>query len=682
MPVGLYYWRLVMSRWRLVGGLVLGCTLLAWLFSVVVLAQRPSFEAAARLNIVPTSAELGFATRFVRGQTFDGGAVMVQTYGEYVYTRPVLEPVVERYLAWEAKRANVSLETLERNASAPSFFTPGQVLSYLNYGEVVKLPLREDLIQSLIENTTIEMVEGTYLMKVSVAWDDPQAAAWLANVLAEAIVARAHSQSEASEQLLTTTLGRSLVAKRAELAALLGQSRLLKQRSGVVDVDTQKQGLMQELMAEESRLTSDRVALDSAAAEVAALRKQASGRMSTSQQAVEQALATAAPKADGLRQGIAIRQSRINALRAKFGLVSGSELTIKQIDDRIALVSKEVDDLAQRVSFNLNENQTNAPKIEVIEKATPPLVRSSPKVFFNTLAGAVAGAALAAIMLLLLGPGKTLAAQLNEADGGEGAAKANAYEADPARTAMAMSAPADVHENISIFRQRGARFAAAAAEASATAALGADRVSGPARTYGPAMTSGANALAHDEEAAADEVHDALELTLPLEPEMEPAAVQMQPARHSAIAGLIPTPADGVQYHHGERRAVCETLGPALVQAGLTSGDTCVAVSIGGHTGARLLTQCGLDMAKGAGRPMPVADATRASFDPAKVLPGTLVYAGAVDQECPQERLAALGDRVRYFIGISAQAAADPAWLAMTVARWKQDIGGEPHIFVC
>lgn len=79
--------------------------------------------------------------------------------------------------------------------------------------------------------------------------------------------------------------------------------------------------------------------------------------------------------------------------------------------------------------------------------------------------------------------------------------------------------------------------------------------------------------------------------------------------------------------------------------------------------------------------MSVADATRASFDPAAVQPGTLVYAGAVDQECPQGRLAALGGAVRYFIGIPAHAAADPAWLAATCERWKQDIGGEPHFFI-
>jgi|GEM_PF-6222176 len=666
MPVGLYYWRLIMSRWRLVSGLVVGCTLVAWLFSVAVLAQRPSFEAAARLNIVPTSAELGFATRFVRGQTFDGGAVMVQTYGEYVYTRPVLEPVVERYLGWEAKRANVSLETLERNASAPSFFTPGQILSFLNYGEVVKVPLREDLMQSLIENTTIEMVEGTYLMKVSVAWDDPQAAAWLANALSQAIVTRAQTQSEASEQQLSTTLGQNLVAKRAELATLLNQSRLLKQRSGVVDVDTQKQGLMQELMAEESRLTSDRVALDSAEAEVAALRRQASGRMSTSQQAVEQALAIAAPKADGLRQGIAIRQGRISALRGQFGKVSGSEMTIKEIDDRIALASKEVEELAQRVSFNLNENQFNAPKIEVIEQATPPLVRSSPKVFFNTLAGFVAGAALAAIALLLLGPGQSLATALNGANANDDDAVDHRSIAGAAKHRMADDGPDGLPENISIFRQRPGRSPVESAAVLPVVGPG----SGPSRHYGATMTSGANALAHDDKLAG-----------PVAEQMDTATAVPQPAPPVAIAGLIPSPADGVQYNLGERRAASATLGDAFVRSGLTSGDICVAVSVGGHAFARLLTQCALEVAKGAGRPMTVADATRASFDPANVLPGTLVYAGAVDQECPQGRLAALGGSVHYFIGIPANAAADPAWLAATGDRWKQDIGGEPHFFI-
>jgi uncharacterized protein involved in exopolysaccharide biosynthesis len=676
MPVGIYYWRLIMSRWRLVGGLVVGCTLIAWLLSVIVLAQRPSFDAAARLNIVPTSAELGFATRFVRGQTFDGGAVMVQTYGEYVYTRSVLEPVTERFLAREAERANMSLEQFERSSAAPSFFTPGQILSWLNYGEVTKLPLREDLMQSLIENTVIEMVEGTYLMRVSVTWDDPDAAAWLANALADAIVERAQTQSEASEQSLTTTLDKNLLAKRAELAALLNQSRRLKQRSGVVDVDTQKQGLMQELMAEESRLTSDRVALDSAMAEVGALRRQANGRMSNSQQAVEQALAIAAPKADGLRKGLVIREGRIRALRAQFGQVSGSEMTIKEIDDRIGLVTKEVEELAQRVSFNLNENQTNAPKIEVIERATPPLVRSSPKVFFNTIAGFVAGAALAAIALLLLGPGASLATALSGSTAGQGNA-ADPYPVDqPVKRRMAAkeaTGPLDISENISIFRQRPGKSPIEAAPTMPA--------TGSTRHYGVTMTAGANALAQDDDLAAPESRYEAGIAEPVATEAVATHVDTADVAHVAIAGLIPAPADGVQYNRDECRATAAILNDAFIRSGLTSGDICVTVSIGGHRLARLLTQCALDIAQSAGRPMAVADGTRTSFAPRAVRPGTLVYAGAIDQECSHDSLAALGNSVRYFIGVPAKDAADPVWLAATFDRWKQYVGGEPHFFI-
>ena len=99
MPLGQQYLRLILSRWRLVFGLIAACTLGAWLFSVTVLANKPTFESAARLNIVPTSEELGYANRFVRGSTFDGGSVLLQTYAEFAHTRPIVAPIVDRYIA-------------------------------------------------------------------------------------------------------------------------------------------------------------------------------------------------------------------------------------------------------------------------------------------------------------------------------------------------------------------------------------------------------------------------------------------------------------------------------------------------------------------------------------------------------------------------------------------------------
>ncbi len=421
MPLGLYYWRLIVSRWLMVSVLVLGCGFGAWAFSTFVLAQRPSFESSARLNIVPTSEELGFATRFVRGSTFDGGSVMVQTYAEYARTRPVIDPVIEDYIGWEAKRAGKTKQAFENSASIPAFYTPGQILALLNYGEVPKVPLREDLAQSLLENTTIETVEGTYLLRIAVEWDDPVAAAWLANALSDAVVARAQNQSSRAGAKLTETLETSLAQKQAELDSLLAQSRALKQSAGVVDLDAQKQGMLEELMAEQSRLTSDRSALDAAQGQVSGLKREASGKLSTSQQAVEQALALEGPKAEGLRKAMAAREARIAQLRGQFARVSSSEQSIKALDDRIAIARRDTDALAERVSFNRNENLANAPKIEVIERAVPPVTRSSPKILINTLIGIVAGCALAGAALLLFGPGQTRKEKRAKAKAAKGA---------------------------------------------------------------------------------------------------------------------------------------------------------------------------------------------------------------------------------------------------------------------
>ena len=76
--IGATYLRIVLSRWKLILALVFTCTLLAWAVSQFYLAQKPKFEAAARLNIVPTAEELGYASRFVRGSTFDGGSVAAE----------------------------------------------------------------------------------------------------------------------------------------------------------------------------------------------------------------------------------------------------------------------------------------------------------------------------------------------------------------------------------------------------------------------------------------------------------------------------------------------------------------------------------------------------------------------------------------------------------------------------
>ncbi|SEL91244.1 Uncharacterized protein involved in exopolysaccharide biosynthesis [Sphingomonas palmae] len=402
--IGATYLRIVLSRWRLILALVLSCTLVAGGVSQFILTQKPKFEAAARLNIVPTAEELGYASRFVRGSTFDGGSVLLGTYAEFARTRPVVAPIVDRYIAEHAAAAGqTSAQWIAANTGAPSF-SPGRILSILNYGEAPPLPLREDMIEAVLEGTTIETVEGTYLIRIAVEWDDPQSAAWFANALADAIIARADNASRNSGRELAGTIENRLDQKRAELAAVLKRSRDLKSSIGVVDIDRQKQSLLEARLTEQAALTTDRAARDSAASQVAALRRQAGGKLSSAQGVLDQTLAVEAPRASGLERSVAIREGRIAQLDRQIAGLGGYEDRVKALDDQATALQAEVTALTERVSFSQTENLANGPRIQLIERATPPLVRSSPKVFFNTILGFIAGCALAACALLLLGP--------------------------------------------------------------------------------------------------------------------------------------------------------------------------------------------------------------------------------------------------------------------------------------
>jgi uncharacterized protein involved in exopolysaccharide biosynthesis len=426
MSLGLTYLHIVLSRWRLVLATVLLCTVTAWAFSTFYLAQKPKFEAAARLNIVPTPEELGYATRFVRGSTFDGGSVLLGTYAEFARTRPVVEPIVDRYIEENAAASGMSADRWLAANSNPPGFSPGRILSILNYGQAPTVPLREDLIQAVVEGTTIENVEGTYLVRLTVEWDDPKSAAWFANALSSAIIAHAEEASRKTGQQLAGTLETRLDEKRAELATVLKQSRDLKSGMGVVDIDRQKQSLIEARLLEQAQLTTDQATLDSARSQVAALRSQANGKLSSAQQTLEQTIAVEGPRAAGLARSVAVRTARIAQIDKQIAGLGGSEDRVKALDDRATALQAEVAALTERVSFSRTENLVNGPRIQLIERATPPLVRSSPKIFFNTVLGFIAGCALAACMLLLLGPRK---------------ARAEAAEAEPLPLAAAAPPP-------------------------------------------------------------------------------------------------------------------------------------------------------------------------------------------------------------------------------------------------
>ncbi|WP_198045954.1 Wzz/FepE/Etk N-terminal domain-containing protein [Novosphingobium aquimarinum] len=400
-----YYWHAALSRWKLLAAVVLAVTITGWAVSAFILALSPTYEATARLNVVPTGEELGYASRFARGQNADGGLVMAQTYAESLRSREVRETVVDRWIERRASAAGMSADAwLKAEAANAPQFSLGSVISYLNYGASQELPLREQLIEHLGKDTKVEIIEGTFLMQVTVEWDSARDAAWFANALAGEVITEVGDLSEESGESLAGILRQELTAKQAKLAQLKQTSRRRKIELGIVDIDAQKQALLQEKIAEQSRLTSDLAESRRASAQVAALEQQRSGLLGKTQTSIEEQLALTRPTAAAARQSISARQARLSSIQGELGQLSRAELGIKTLDDQIAVLEREVAALLDRLRFSETENLANRATIRLIDPALPPLVRASPKVLLNTILAFVAGCALAGMLLLLLGP--------------------------------------------------------------------------------------------------------------------------------------------------------------------------------------------------------------------------------------------------------------------------------------
>ncbi|HEV2746187.1 MAG TPA: hypothetical protein VGW34_02690 [Allosphingosinicella sp.] len=391
-------WALARRRWPLLAAIVAATTSAAFLYSTLVLARDPVYEAAATLDISPSPAEIEYAGEFVRNTGLHSAAILTQTYAEYAMSRPVLASVADEYI----RRVPGALAPQpERGLGLRRLWNA------LNYGTVPRQNARAALIEELAEATRVATVNGTYLLRIEVEWDNPVLAAWIANQLTERLMAAAAIQSELPVDRLNRMLAERLQQTRATLEGKQAQAVALRGSLGIADIPAQKQAIIEERLAEEARLTNEQALMSASAAQVGVLQRQAEGKLSASLPAIDQALALERPRLAGLRQGASQRRARIAGLNAQLNRVARAEATISALDRDIAVLQAEATALAERASQVQLDRMADGPTIRVVERATPPLVRDSPKVMVNTAMGFIAGCALAG-MVLLLAPGTTV----------------------------------------------------------------------------------------------------------------------------------------------------------------------------------------------------------------------------------------------------------------------------------
>lgn len=197
-----FYRRILVRVWiGIVGGVVL--------FSVLFLFLSPLYTAKAKATLLPTEAELAFTQSFVRGSSANSSNMLSQTAIEYLLSYETSRETVDRLIeefGGVSKAQETGLRGVVRKAFAGIRRTIRKTYNILNSGKNVPREPYDDLVLTMQDAIDVEMVEGTFILEISVTWDNPEVAAAAANTLADVYVARAQSEANATSRALEQQL--------------------------------------------------------------------------------------------------------------------------------------------------------------------------------------------------------------------------------------------------------------------------------------------------------------------------------------------------------------------------------------------------------------------------------------------------------------------------------------------
>ena len=382
---------LARARWKAVI-LIVGLTTLAvFAWNQFVLAREPVYSAASVLDITPSQAQVDYGNAFARGSALQGAALLTRTYAEYARSRPVIEAIANDYIAEHPEALEIKRGLGIR-----------KTIRMLDEGGPAVRDPRQLFVENLGKAIDVGTVEGTHLLRIEVKWDDPVVAADFANQLSARLIEESARRATGPTDQLHSTL----TARLAEARGLLNQRQIEAAQTraslGVADIQRQKQTLIDERIAEEARLTNERAQIAASATQVGALQRQSEGPLSSATPAIDQALLLEKPRLAGLQQSVRQRAARVGQLGGQLSRLSQAETRLGILDREIEALQTEVAALTERTNNVALDTLAGAPPIRIVEAATPPLARDSPRVLTNSFFGFVAGCVLAALYLLAM----------------------------------------------------------------------------------------------------------------------------------------------------------------------------------------------------------------------------------------------------------------------------------------
>lgn len=184
-------------RWK-AAATVSAVFLLVVLFSVFLLKASPVYESKSVVTFLPTEFEIRFQDGRSDLAGLNAASVLTQTHTEFLLSRSLAESVIRRALAAHPPSPQPPSPALWVNQRlvAPAKGLFWKTYYTLNSGTFVEPTPIDDLTGKLMERIKIENVPASYILSISVEWDDPGFARTLAELLTEEYIAKVAGNNE------------------------------------------------------------------------------------------------------------------------------------------------------------------------------------------------------------------------------------------------------------------------------------------------------------------------------------------------------------------------------------------------------------------------------------------------------------------------------------------------------
>lgn len=372
------FWKRILAATLLTGAL-------AWSASLALLATMPAFTSSVTLNMEPSEEALRFNDAFLGVSQFNPADIIAQAHIERLLSRPVAERALDILLG-DGELVTEPPNALDRLKTALR-----RTWAELNYGYFAEVDERDKVVNDIMASADVEVVAGSYIMRLDVTLDDPELAARVAQALTQAYIELRGDEFAREAGSVDDALAAIQAEKESQLARQLERRRQLDREMGFRNIEDGRAILL-------ASRTQARQALAMAERDVDALRSRLESIGDEDAETREALLAR-------LREAEAAEtraRSAFAAAQEEMDVLDGMESQLAEIDQQVRQTQGDLSDLQDRRIQTELARKARFDQVRVINDASAPVYPAFPKVFLNALTGAILGALLAIAPIIVL----------------------------------------------------------------------------------------------------------------------------------------------------------------------------------------------------------------------------------------------------------------------------------------